>query len=86
MHDTTAEQADFFASVPNERRGGEYALPQFGDIATCKSCGAQIVWTRSANDRAVPLSLATVQTRNGVKYVLSHFADCKDAKAWSKKR
>lgn len=86
MPDTTAEQADFFASVPNERRIGEYPIPKLGNIESCRSCGAQIVWTRTPNDRAVPLSLATVQTRDGIKYALSHFSNCPDAKGWSKKK
>lgn len=80
------EQADFFGQVPNERRIGEYPIPALGDIERCKSCGAQIIWTKTAKNRAVPLSLATVQTRNGVKYALSHFSDCPDGKEWSKKK
>lgn len=84
MADRFVTQADFFAQVPNDRRIGEYALPA-GDLSHCKSCGADIVWTRTAKGRAVPLSLATVQTRNGVHFVLSHFVDCPQRDEWKAK-
>lgn len=82
--DRTVSQADFFADVPNDARVGEYPLPAAGNLAHCRSCGADIVWTRTARGIAVPLSLATVQTREGKKYALSHFADCPDSKEWKK--
>lgn len=81
-----AEQADFLGHVSNERRIGEYLLPAAGKIEHCRSCGAQIVWTRTPNSRAIPLSLATIQTREGKKYALSHFSDCPHAKDWSKQK
>jgi hypothetical protein len=43
--------------------------------ARCKSCGAAIWWGVSSKGTPVPMSVAT-----GV----SHFADCPDAKKWSK--
>jgi hypothetical protein len=43
--------------------------------AHCKSCGAAIWWGVSSKGTPVPMSVAT-----GV----SHFADCPDAKKWSK--
>lgn len=70
-------------AAPPERKG-EYALPP-GQVEACRSCGAQIVWTRTANDRSLPLSLATAQRRDGVTYCLPHFVDCPEAKDWSKR-
>jgi len=78
-------QASFLDQVPPPERKGEYELPPGGQVETCRSCGAQIVWAVTANDRAIPLSLATVQHRDGVAYCLPHFVDCPEAKDWSRK-
>lgn len=77
-------QRDLFPDVPALRRG-EYALPA-GQVEACRSCGARIVWARTPAGRAIPLSLATVQRRDGVAYALPHFVDCPNAKEWSRKR
>lgn len=53
--------------------------------ATCKSCGAEIVWATSRTGRAVPLSVATLEHRDGKAFALPHFADCPHAKDWSKR-
>ena len=66
-------------------RKGEYLLPEGATIERCKSCEAQIVWARTEADRPIPLSLATVQTRDGKKWLLSHFSDCPDSTGWSRK-
>lgn len=81
-----AKQLDFFSAVEPQTRKGEYELPVDARIDTCKSCGTQIVWTNHPYGRPMPLSLATIQTRNGKKWCLSHFSDCPDAKEWSRKR
>lgn len=80
------KQSNFFSAVESAPRRGEYELPVDTRIETCKSCGAQIVWTYRPNGRAMPLSLATVQTRGGKKYCLTHFADCPDSKEWSQQK
>jgi hypothetical protein len=80
-----ADQLSFLDAAEPIERKGEYPLPPGGQVEACRSCGAQIVWARTANDRAIPLSLATVQHRAGVAYCLPHFVDCKDAKEWSRK-
>lgn len=77
-----AEQLDLFTG----RRAGEYPIPPNAEPSHCRSCGAAIVWARTEGGRAIPLSLATVAERDGVRYALAHFADCPDAKDWSKKR
>ena len=66
-------------------RRGEYELPDDATPTTCRSCGTAMVWVKTTNSRALPLSLATVEERDGRKYALSHFADCPDAKEWSKR-
>lgn len=76
----TNDQRDLFGA-----RRGEYEVPEHATPTTCRSCGAAMVWIKTANGRAMPLSLATVETRDGVRYALAHFADCPEAKEWSKK-
>ena len=70
--------------APAPRRG-EYLIPAAADLATCRSCGAAIVWVRTAAGRPMPLSVATTQERAGQRWALSHFSDCEQAKGWSKR-
>lgn len=65
-------------------RKGEYELPANIQIGKCHSCQADVAWIKTKNDRWTPLSLATVETRDGIKYALTHFSDCPEAKEWSK--
>jgi hypothetical protein len=67
-------------------RTGEYPIPDDAQLGTCHSCQAPVAWVRTKNDRWTPLSLATVETRDGQRYALTHFSDCPDGKKWSKKR
>ena len=46
-------------------------------ITACRSCGAEIYWGVTAAGRRVPISVATGTT---------HFADCPDAKRWTKRK
>jgi hypothetical protein len=85
MPDADLTQAALPLDVPGPRKG-EYALPEGARIEQCRSCGAQIVWARTEADRPIPLSLATVQTRDGQTWLLSHFSDCEHAKEWSKRK
>lgn len=77
---TVDVQRDLFGA-----RQGEYEVPSNAQIGTCHSCQAPVVWTKSKNDKWLPLSVATIETRDGVRYALSHFVDCPDAKKWSKR-
>lgn len=79
---TVDAQRDLFGA-----RVGEYELPAVLTFpgSTCRSCGAAIVWGKTPASKAVPLSVAAIETRDGVRYALSHFADCPDAKKWSKR-
>lgn len=79
------DQYTLFDEAPPAPRRGEYPLPDHGDVRTCASCGQAIVWHTTDAGKRMPLSLATVVERGGVKYALSHFADCPDAREWSKK-
>jgi hypothetical protein len=81
-----SEQQNFLdLAAPGPRRG-ERPMPSGARIARCASCDAEIVWARTEGERAIPLSLATVQTRDGVQYLLPHFVDCEHAKEWSSKK
>lgn len=71
-------QLDLFTG----ERAGEYPIPASALPAQCRSCGAAIVWTRTASGKIIPLSLTTVEVRSGVRYALTHFADCPHAREW----
>ena len=73
-------QRDLFGA-----RIGEYPVPPSARVARCASCQAAIVWTKTEAGRAIPLSVAMVEEREGVRYALTHFADCEHAKEWSGK-
>ena len=62
---------------------GTYPLPKGAQPTHCASCGASIVWTRTAAGKPIPLSLATARTINGQRVAQSHFVDCEHAKEWS---
>lgn len=58
-------------------------------MANCSSCGAEILWVKTAASKPMPLSVASKQKRvvladgDGTAMVrdtyLSHFADCPNA-------
>lgn len=78
------EQSTLDLDVPGPRKG-EYPMPPNARIERCKSCGAEIIWAQTEAGRAIPLSLATAQTRDGRQWLLSHFADCPEAKGWKRR-
>lgn len=80
MAAVSESERDLFGARPHE-----YLLPPNAYLSRCGSCGAAMAWTKTANGKAMPLSLATVETREGVKYCLPHFVDCPQAKEWSKR-
>lgn len=59
-------------------RPQEYHVPDHAKIVRCKSCGAEIIWTKtSKNGRAIPLSVALIRIAdNGDCVALPHFVDC----------
>jgi len=67
-------------------RKGEYAIPIGAREGHCLSCNAPVVWVMTKSGAAMPLSLATVEVRDGTRYGVTHFADCPQAKGWSKKK
>jgi hypothetical protein len=67
-------------------RPGEMVLPDNAYQVKCQSCGAWMSFVQTVNGRAMPLSLATVEERDGVRYALPHWIDCPDARSWSKKQ
>ncbi len=66
-------------------RKGEYELPADAIPTRCNSCGMGMVWVTTGKGKAMPLSVDTIEVRDGIRFALSHFSDCKDAKEWSKK-
>ena len=64
---------------------GYYPIPAGGIRSTCLSCGAALIWTTTQRGKPMPLSLASVIERDGVRYALSHFVDCPDAATWRKR-
>ena len=79
MPDATPER-DLFGARPNE-----YPIPVAAALSRCGSCGAGMVWVKTAKGKAMPLSAATIEEREGVRYALPHFVDCPQAKEWSKR-
>jgi hypothetical protein len=74
-------ERDLFGARPHE-----YALPPDCWTGKCRSCGAAMAFVTTANGKAMPLSLATCEERDGVKYALPHFVDCPQSKEWSGKK
>ncbi len=70
------------ASAP---RSGEYPLPVESSSEACRSCGAAVVWATTTNGRAIPLSVATIQWRDGQRWALAHFSDCPEGKDWRRR-
>lgn len=73
------EQTDLF---PDQLLAGEYPIPADVQPTTCRSCGAQIVWTRTETRKAIPLSLAKARTCQGQRVATTHFADCPHGRDW----
>lgn len=72
---------DLFGARPHE-----YELPAGAHPTVCASCGAAMAFVRTPNGKAVPLSLATIETRDSIRYAVSHYRDCPNAAEWSTKR
>ena len=63
-------------------------------MTKCKSCGTHILWKKTATGKNIPVDLfnesgaqidESIETFDPKKMV-SHFASCKDAKLWRKKK
>lgn len=67
-------------------RLNEYEVPNDAYQNECRSCQAPIVWTHTKRGASMPLSVATIETRDGIRYAMPHFVDCPEAKQWSKQR
>lgn len=67
------------------RRRGEYLVPLRARVEHCRSCGKDIIWTKTAGKKAIPLSVATARKDgDGRRWCLPHFYDCPQGKDWSK--
>lgn len=65
-------------------RKGEYLVPADAELDYCHSCDAEIVWTRTKNNKPMPLTVATIERRDGERYAVCHWADCPEAKEWKR--
>lgn len=65
-----------------ELEPGEFVIPSDANIQTCRSCGANIVWAKTPAGKPVPLSLALVEERAGLRIAKTHFADCQQSREW----
>ena len=64
----------------SEPRKGEYRVPDTAPLSECWSCHAPIIFTTTRNNRQIPLSVASIRKDDqGVKWAISHFADCPHA-------
>lgn len=61
---------------------GYYPIPADERPATCKSCGAPIVWARTASGRPIPLDLAHVRGLGQAREALTHYATCPHGRQW----
>lgn len=69
-------------------------------MASCNSCGAEIVWARTATGKAMPMerddggdwvivdgeARRAVLVRKGTPRYVSHFAKCPQAPQWRQKK
>lgn len=78
MATDTLPERDMFGARPHE-----YALPAEPWLTKCQSCGAAMCFVKTPQGKAMPLSMATAETRDGVTYALPHFIDCPEANEWS---
>lgn len=61
---------------------GEFVIPAGAKVEHCRSCDAPIVWTRTAEGKAIPLSLDLAEERGGLRIAKTHFVDCKHRREW----
>jgi hypothetical protein len=64
---------------------GEYPL-EGAQRGTCRSCGAAIAWTKTANGTAIPLDVAYSVSYDGALYAPTHFAYCPQGREWRRKK
>ena len=75
-------ERDLFGARPHE-----YEVPEYvSHVVPCRSCGMGMIFVKTDAGKAMPLSVATIEVRDGKRFALPHFADCDQAKEWSKKR
>jgi hypothetical protein len=58
-------------------------------MAECRSCGKEIVWVRTENNKMMPCDIDAeiITEKDGERLVVlkPHWASCKDADQWRKK-
>lgn len=59
------------------------------DVTQCKSCGADIVWLVTKNNKMIPIDADTVVEGEEIfdsDTMTTHFETCPDAGAWRKEK
>jgi hypothetical protein len=77
------DQLSLFGEAPV--RPGEYAVPNGSEETVCRSCSAPIAWITTDKGKAMPLSLRTARSIDGVRYATNHFADCPHGREWRRR-
>lgn len=73
-----ASQHTFLDQVPP----GNYEMPAGAKQERCRSCGALIVWGKTASGSAMPLDVLNQLTIDGKRYGRTHFATCPQGREW----
>lgn len=70
------------AAAPATGADGYYPIPAGKEPMKCRSCGASVVWAKTASGKSIPLDLAHVRVGTSGREALTHFATCKHAREW----
>jgi hypothetical protein len=63
---------------------GEYIVPTGATPEPCRSCGASVIWGHTNHGNPVPLNADHIRTIGTVRYAMTHFATCPQARGWRK--
>jgi hypothetical protein len=60
------------------------------NISKCRSCGEEIVWMKTEAGKNIPVNVESIADKEAPIFdpdqMISHFATCKDANTWRKKK
>lgn len=62
----------------------------FMKTRNCKSCGAEIVWLKTNNNKNIPVDRNSIIDEDATIFdpnqMISHFATCPDSEKWREKK
>lgn len=70
------------APAPATSPDGYYPLPVGKEPMKCRSCGASVIWAKTAAGKSIPLDLGHVRGSGAAREALTHFATCPQGKEW----